>query len=589
MYYLDKVVRVSLNDGKEVEPVDITRLEERGSKPISLSAACDGKHYILLTEAGEVWSWGLGDGGRLGHGGQDSAASPRLIQALAGRTVIKVATGSTYSAALTAEGELFTWGKGNYGRLGHGNVDDCLVPTLVSALAGHRVVDVACGSGDAQTLAVTSEGLVYSWGDGDYGKLGRGGSDGSGIPRLVDRLSEVGVVRVFCGSQCSVALDGDGKVYTWGKGDNFRLGHGTEEHVRFPRRVEGGGLNEAVVVDVSVGLMHTVAVTREGKLYGWGKNDQSQLGGRLANSVAAPTLLASNLSTSAVGGLVCGPANTVAWTSMDAWSVPLRAPFVVDISEQTFRWIDSLLTEIWEGLDGRSGGGGLPPRQEEECLACAALNLLKLQMLAVRHHSVSLDAVNMAQGTGLLASIKKKVVELASNSGVLDTIQQAAQQVLEAAWMILLPTADERARALSTLLPGQNCSAAEASGVGGHSTGRKFMTDLLVSSLMADGGLKTALKGAIRMEIKELEEVAEKEVSEAAKDKPFGEDLMTEQAQLESETKRAAEASTSWEDRSAAIPLLFLVRQLLRNSSAQALARVQTLQVEIDRCISCVR
>ena len=100
------------------------------------------------------------------------------------------------------------------------------------------------------------------------------------------------------------------------------------------------------------------------------------------------------------------------------------------------------------------------------------------------------------------------------------------------------------------------------------------MTDLLVSSLMADGGLKTALKGAIRMEIKELEEVAEKEVSEAAKDKPFGEDLMTEQAQLESETKRAAEAST-WEDRSSAIPLLFLVRQLLKNSSAHALTKMQ--------------
>lgn len=39
-------------------------------------------------------------------------------------------------------------------------------------IAGHRVVDVACGSGDAQTLAVTDAGLVFSWGDGDYGKLG---------------------------------------------------------------------------------------------------------------------------------------------------------------------------------------------------------------------------------------------------------------------------------------------------------------------------------------------------------------------------------------------------------------------------------
>jgi len=49
-------------------------------------------------------------------------------------------------------------------------------------------MDVACGSGDAQTIAVTDSGNVYSWGDGDYGKLGRGSSDGSKVPKLVDKL-----------------------------------------------------------------------------------------------------------------------------------------------------------------------------------------------------------------------------------------------------------------------------------------------------------------------------------------------------------------------------------------------------------------
>ncbi len=50
--------------------------------------------------------------------------------------------------------------------------------------------------GDAQTLAVTKDGTVYSWGDGDYGKLGRGGSDGSGTPRIVEKLTDQGVVQV---------------------------------------------------------------------------------------------------------------------------------------------------------------------------------------------------------------------------------------------------------------------------------------------------------------------------------------------------------------------------------------------------------
>lgn len=55
-------------------------------------------------------------------------------------------------------------------------------------LSDERVIDIACGGGDAQTLAVTECGSVYSWGDGDYGKLGRGGSDGSKEPKLIDKL-----------------------------------------------------------------------------------------------------------------------------------------------------------------------------------------------------------------------------------------------------------------------------------------------------------------------------------------------------------------------------------------------------------------
>lgn len=58
----------------------------------------------------------------------------------------------------------------------------------MDALQGHRVIDVACGSGDAQTLCLTDDDMVWSWGDGDYGKLGRGGSDGCKIPMKVRQI-----------------------------------------------------------------------------------------------------------------------------------------------------------------------------------------------------------------------------------------------------------------------------------------------------------------------------------------------------------------------------------------------------------------
>ena len=95
-----------------------------------------------------------------------------MIEAIQGFEVVDIGGGGAHSAAITANGQLYTWGKGRYGRLGHGDSEDQLKPKLVEELVGYKVIDVACGSGDAQTLCITDDDNVWSWGDGDYGKLG---------------------------------------------------------------------------------------------------------------------------------------------------------------------------------------------------------------------------------------------------------------------------------------------------------------------------------------------------------------------------------------------------------------------------------
>ena len=104
---------------------------------IKIAAYPDGKHYLALTISGEVFSWGCGDGGRLGHGDTSSRDDPTLIEGLVGKNVVQISCGSTYSAAITDSGELYTWGRGTYGRLGHGNSDDQNVPFQVNALKGN--------------------------------------------------------------------------------------------------------------------------------------------------------------------------------------------------------------------------------------------------------------------------------------------------------------------------------------------------------------------------------------------------------------------------------------------------------------------
>lgn len=174
-----------------------------------------GKHCLALSSEGHVYSWGEGDDGKLGHGNRLTHDRPKVIDSLLGTEIVDIACGGHHSAAISSAGWLYTWGKGRYGRLGHGDSDDQLKPMIVQALQGYKVIDVACGSGDAQTLCVTDDDNVWSWGDGDYGKLGRGGSDGCKVPMKIESLAGLGVIKVECGSQFSVALTRSGAVYTW--------------------------------------------------------------------------------------------------------------------------------------------------------------------------------------------------------------------------------------------------------------------------------------------------------------------------------------------------------------------------------------
>lgn len=219
---------------------------------------------MALTMDGKVFSWGEGEDGKLGHGNRLSLDKPRLVETLRSRKIRDIACGSSHSAAISSSGELFTWGLGEYGRLGHGDNVTQLKPKLIKALLGHRIIQVACGSRDAQTLALSDEGMVFSWGDGDFGKLGRGGSEGCNVPQNIERLNSYGVIQIECGAQFSLALTKVGEIWTWGKGDYFRLGHGNDQHVRRPTAIES--LKGKKIINVAVGALHSLAVTDNGQV-----------------------------------------------------------------------------------------------------------------------------------------------------------------------------------------------------------------------------------------------------------------------------------------------------------------------------------
>lgn len=289
------------------EPTYVDSLRGVGVKQI----ACGSGHTVVLTGEGEVYTWGRGDDGRLGHGDNGWKYVPRLTHSLTGQIVTHVTCGSYHTAAVSSNGDLFTWGGGMYGKLGHGNESGHSTPRRVETLVGLSIVDIACGS--RHTAVVTNKGCLYTWGDKENGVAGHGDTEGHQYtPKLLERLSGKKVVQLSaCGFHTGCLTD-MGEVYTWGEGKFGRLGHGAERNCHSPRLVES--LLGKRPIQIACGGFHSAVVTEDGKMYTFGGGEHGQLGhGDKVNKVK-PTLVQA-LDPIFLQQITCGWSHSVALTS----------------------------------------------------------------------------------------------------------------------------------------------------------------------------------------------------------------------------------------------------------------------------------
>ena len=135
-------------------------------------------HSLLLTSTGRVLSFGTGQYGALGHGFSGGKQlpdilRPKYIDALSGVRCVCVSAGELHSAAVSADGDVYTWGDGFCGQLGHADKRPQVSPVQVTTggLDDERVSHISCGA--RHTLAITEDGEAFSWGLGHYGVLGR--------------------------------------------------------------------------------------------------------------------------------------------------------------------------------------------------------------------------------------------------------------------------------------------------------------------------------------------------------------------------------------------------------------------------------
>ncbi|XP_010533392.1 PREDICTED: uncharacterized protein LOC104809200 isoform X1 [Tarenaya hassleriana] len=286
--------------------------------------ACGVRHAALVTRQGEVFTWGEESGGRLGYGIGKDVTGPQLIESLAVTSVDFVACGEFHTCAVTMTGEIYTWGDGthNAGLLGHGTGVSHWIPKRISGpLEGLQVASVTCGPW--HTALITSSGQLFTFGDGTFGVLGHGDRETVFYPREVESLSGLRTISVACGvwhtaavvevivTQSSSCVS-SGKLFTWGDGDKNRLGHGDKEARLKPTCISA--LIDYNFHKVACGHSLTVALTTSGNVFTMGSTVYGQLGNPLADG-KLPCLVEDKLSNECVEEVACGAYHVAILTS----------------------------------------------------------------------------------------------------------------------------------------------------------------------------------------------------------------------------------------------------------------------------------
>ena len=334
---------------------------------------CDAGISAAVLDNGELYTWGSVAGGKLGRDepfgpGADERAPgldgvPRKVDALEGCQIAAVSCSASYVAAVSEDGQLFTWG--SFGgddhapTLGHRHGEVLLgtedgshyspVPIAVRALRSMHVTQVSCGPEHAG--AVTAHGQLYCWGSGDRGRLGIGSEVDSWAPQQVADLAGKRMVQVACGSVHTLALTVRGELFVWGGARSGKLGlggvgfcdtfvqktHSGQPFVPRPKFVSA--LAAMHVTHVAAGRAHSLAITEQGALYTWGCGKDGKLGHGGMQAEWLPRRVSSML-TVAVIQASCGREHTSAVTSagwLFSWGCGARGKLGVGSEENIDR------------------------------------------------------------------------------------------------------------------------------------------------------------------------------------------------------------------------------------------------------------
>ncbi|XP_036996961.2 E3 ISG15--protein ligase HERC5 [Artibeus jamaicensis] len=225
------------SDGKPFEHnynIECERLQCILQEKYIIQITCGDYHSLALSKGGELFAWGQNLHGQLGLGKVlDSTPTPQIVEHLSGVPLAQISAGKAHSMALSMSGNIYSWGRNNFGQLGLGHTNNEDFPSLIEALESQKVEFLACGG--SHTAVLTKDGLLFTFGAGKYGQLGHNSTENELKPCLVTELVGNRVTQIACGRWHTLAYVSDlGKVFSFGSGKEGQLGNGGTHNQLIP-------------------------------------------------------------------------------------------------------------------------------------------------------------------------------------------------------------------------------------------------------------------------------------------------------------------------------------------------------------------
>ncbi|XP_071381560.1 regulator of chromosome condensation [Centroberyx affinis] len=197
-----------------------------------------------------------------GRRGLSRLLTPQVVKVKGKVHFVDAFCGAYFTFAVSKEGYVYGFGLSNYHQLGTKGINMCFLPVKLTCFKNSTTSWVEFSGGQHHTVCLDAEGQVYSLGRAEYGRLGLGqGAEEKSEPTPVTGMEPAS--RVTCGASVSYAVTREGSVYAWGMGTNLQLGTGEEDDEWSPVKMTGKQLENRAVLMASSGGQHTVLLVKD--------------------------------------------------------------------------------------------------------------------------------------------------------------------------------------------------------------------------------------------------------------------------------------------------------------------------------------